>query len=125
MILGHGIDLVDIARIGKLVANAAFVRKIYTPAEQSYCMDRADSAACYAARFAAKEAVAKALGTGIGAHASWLDIEVRNDRVGAPSVTLSGAAARRAHEMGVERWHVSFTHDGGMAMASVLAEKAG
>lgn len=122
MIIGHGIDLVEIARIAKLVENPAFVRKIYTPAEQAYCSGRVDAAACYAARFAAKEAVSKALGTGIGAHASWLDIDVQNDASGAPRATLGGAAARRACELGVLRLRLSLAHDGGMAMASVLAE---
>lgn len=122
MIRGHGIDIVEIARIAGLVETPAFIRKIFTPAEQAYCSGRADAAACYAARFAAKEAVAKALGSGIGAHAAWLDIEVRNDPLGAPSVALHGAAARRANELGIVRWHMSLAHDGGLATASVLAE---
>lgn len=122
MILGHGIDLVEIARIAQLVETPAFVRKIYTPGEQAYCSGRAHAAASYAARFAAKEAVAKALGTGIGAGAAWQDIEIRHDEKGAPRIALGGAAARRAVELGVVRWHVSLSHDGGLAMASVLAE---
>lgn len=122
MILGHGIDLVDIARMCRLVEKEAFIRKVFTEKERAYCSARADAASSYAARYAAKEAVAKALGTGIGAQCALLDVEVAVGEQGEPVLLLSGNARRTADQKGVARWHASLSHDGGIAMASVIAE---
>lgn len=122
MIVGHGIDLVEIARMRRLVENDHFIRKVFTERERAYCSARADAASSYAVRYAAKEAVAKALGAGIGAHCALLDVEVAVGEQGEPVLLLSGNARRTADQMGIARWHASLSHDGGIAMASVMGE---
>ncbi|MDX2074343.1 MAG: holo-ACP synthase [Alphaproteobacteria bacterium] len=94
MILGTGIDMVDITRIEKLL-DEKFIARIFTKNEQATCDGRAQRAASYAKRFAAKEATAKALGTGIGADAFFSEIEVTNDERGAPAIILHGSALAR------------------------------
>lgn len=122
MIVGLGIDLVEIARMRRLVESEAFLRKVFTEKERAYCAARAESASSFAVRYAAKEAVAKALGTGIGVHCALLDVEVAIGERGEPVLLLSGNARRTADQKGIARWHASMTHDGGIAMASVIAE---
>ncbi len=122
MIVGHGIDVVEIARMRRLIEKESFLRKVFTDREREYCAPRADAAASYAARYAAKEAVAKALGTGIGAQCSLLDVEVTSGTHGEPALRLWGSAGETAAQKGVARWHVSLSHDAGAAMASVIAE---
>ena len=114
-----GVDLVEICRIAKLVERHGerFIGRVFTPGEVADCGGRAES---LAARWAAKEAVAKALGTGIGAM-SWQEIEVLRGETGCPSVQLHGRAAALAAERGLVRWALSLAHDGGMALAFVLA----
>jgi holo-[acyl-carrier protein] synthase len=102
-----------------------FTERCFTEGERAY----ADASAAvrgerYAARFAAKEAVLKALGTGLREGIDWQDIEVLRDAAGAPSLEISGAAAVLAATRGIRRWFVSLSHAGGMAMASVIAEGA-
>ncbi len=123
-IVAHGVDLVDIARIeAMLVAlGERFTTRCFTEDERTY----ADSAARtraerYAARFACKEAVLKALGTGWREGISWRHIEVRRTPSGQPQVTLSGRCAELADEMGIGGWHVSLSHTRDNAMASVIA----
>ena len=126
MILGLGIDVVEVGRIRRLVGDGAragtaerFLRRCFTEGERRYCDARADRATPYAARFAAKEAAAKALGAPRGIH--WTDVEVERED-GAPRLRLSGVAERAARERGVARVHLSLTHDGGVAAAVVVLE---
>jgi holo-[acyl-carrier protein] synthase len=126
VILGLGLDLVDIARMARILdgppAHAErFVARVFTPGERAYCDARVDRPTRYAARFAAKEAALKALGAPVGLRLQELEV-VRGD--GAPALVLSGAAAEAARRLGVARLHLSITHDGGTAAAVVVAEGA-
>ena len=115
MIVGVGIDVVDVARFGATLDRAPALRdRLFTAAEQRLPL------ASLAARFAAKEAVAKALGAPVGLH--WTDAEVHTDHAGRPQVTDTGTVAARAAELGVRTWHVSLSHDAGIASAVVVAE---
>lgn len=117
--LACGVDFILVVRIEETVERfgARFLNRVFTPAEQRYCAGRASS---FAARWAAKEAVAKALGVGIG-DVMWREIEVVNDSRGAPSIALHGAAAMLAQTRGLHQWAVSLTHDDGRAVAMVVA----
>ncbi|PUU95420.1 MAG: holo-acyl-carrier protein synthase [Halanaerobium sp.] len=125
MILGTGIDLVKNSRIKDLIEKYEdrFLKKIYTEAEISYCQQKINSAPSFAARFAAKEAVLKALGTGMRNN-SWQDIEVLNDRLGKPEVKLSGSTAVRAQELGVSSIFISISHEKDFSIAQVVMEGA-
>jgi holo-[acyl-carrier protein] synthase len=124
---GIGIDAVDIDRFRKVLGRRpSLAVRLFTEAERADAADRGDPAQHLAARFAAKEAVMKALGIGIGGFAL-RDVEVVRGagigaRRGAPSLLLSHRAAELAAERGVRRWHVSLTHTDRLAMAMVLAE---
>ena len=124
MIVGTGIDLVEIERIEKTVDRYGerFLDRVYTSAEQAYCMRKRRSAESLAARFAAKEAGAKALGTGISFGVSWLEIEVVRESRGRPALLFHGRAAEIAGRLGVMRAALSITHTGDVAMASVVLE---
>jgi holo-[acyl-carrier protein] synthase len=117
-----GLDLVEIERVEATVDRFGdrFLRRIYTEAELAICNGRSSS---LAARFAAKEAVAKALGTGIWrCGIEWTDIEILNDPVSRePHLVLHGAAATRAGELGVSEWSVSLTHARDSAVAFTVA----
>ena len=117
--LAVGVDLVEIRRIAALVEQHGerFTGRVFTPGEVADCGGRAES---LAARWAAKEAVAKALGTGIGA-VGWQEIEVMRGESGCPAVILHGRAATLAVDRGLTRWALSLTHDGGLALAFVVA----
>jgi len=117
--LSVGVDLVEIRRIAALMAQHGerFTGRVFTPGEVADCGGRAES---LAARWAAKEAVAKALGTGIGA-VGWQEIEVVRGESGCPAVILHGRAAALAAARGLTRWALSLAHDGGMALAFVVA----
>ena len=117
--LAVGVDLVEVRRIAELVERHGerFIGRVFTPGEVADCGGRVES---LAARWAAKEAVAKALGTGIGA-ISWQEIEVLRGESGCPSVQLHGRAATLATERRLARWALSLAHDGGMALAFVVA----
>ena len=115
MIVGVGIDVVDVARFGDTLERTPAMRaRLFTAIELERPL------ASLAARFAAKEALAKALGAPAGLH--WLDAEVRTDAAGRPSLTLSGSVAQRATELGVGSVHVSLSHDAGIASAVVVLE---
>lgn len=115
MIIGVGIDVVDVERFGQtLDRTPAMLERLFTKSERSRPL------ASLAARFAAKEALAKALGAPTGLH--WIDAEVRADDTGRPSMALSGTVARRAAELGTTRVHVSLSHDAGIASAVVVLE---
>lgn len=121
-----GIDMVEIERIGRAIENDAFVRRIYTPREIEYCESRgAARASSYAARFSAKEAVSKALGTGISQGVSFQDIEVVNDDDGKPRVMLRGEAEKRYRMLGGIAMDVSLTHcrDYAAAYAVIQTER--
>ncbi|MBX3464854.1 MAG: holo-ACP synthase [Planctomycetes bacterium] len=124
MIVAVGVDSVAIARIEGLLqrGGARFVARILTADEQSYCLARSRPAESIAARFCAKEAVMKCLGTGWAEGIGFRQIEVRRDAAGAVQVVLSGTAAAVAARRGIRRWHASLTHTGDTATAFVLAE---
>lgn len=119
MALAAGTDLVQIERIAAAVDRHGerFLQRVFTPGELVDCAGRPDS---LAARWAAKEAAAKALGTGIGAVA-FQEIEVVRDGAGRPTLRLTGAAAALAAVRGLTDWAVSLAHDGGFALAFVVA----
>ncbi len=124
--LSVGTDLVEVARVARVIARhgARFLRRVFTPAELAACGVDEPGAALrvesLAARWAAKEAAAKALGTGIG-HVTWLEIEVLQNGDGCPSLRLHGRAGALAAEKGLTRWALSLAHDGGLALAFVVA----
>jgi holo-[acyl-carrier protein] synthase len=124
MMVGLGTDLIEIARIGASVARFGerFLERVYTPGELAYCMGKKLSAESLAARFAAKEAAAKALGTGISRGVSWLELEVTRVPGEAPQMQFHGRAAERAARLGVRRISVSLTHGREQAMAVVILE---
>ncbi len=115
MIIGVGTDVVDVARLGRSLARApALAARLFTPAERGLPLSS------LAARVAAKEAVAKALGAPPGL--SWQDAEVRRGEHGRPHLTVAGGAGALADRLGVRRWHLALSHDGGVAIAFVVAE---
>jgi holo-[acyl-carrier protein] synthase len=122
-ILGTGIDVVEVARISAAIDRhgETFLARLFTPAERAYCDGQAVPARHYAARFAAKEAVAKALGTGIGQHAAWLDLNITRSASGAPEVELSGAAQAYAASRGIGKIQISLTHARDYAAATAIA----
>jgi holo-[acyl-carrier protein] synthase len=124
MILGSGIDLAEIPRIERSIERygSRFLNRVYTPAEQAYCLRKRKSAESFAARFAAKEAGAKALGTGISFGVNWLEIEVVREPSGRPTLKFHGRAAQIAAHLGVRHAALSLTHTGQLAMASVVLE---
>ncbi|MBK8822536.1 MAG: holo-ACP synthase [Anaerolineales bacterium] len=119
MKLATGVDLVDISRIRDAIERhgVRFIARIFTEVEQRECNDRFSS---LAARFAAKEAAAKALGCGIG-DVGWLDIEVRGDENHAPHLYLHGEGERLAKKLGLSDWSVSLSHTETQAIAFVVA----
>ncbi len=121
-IICHGIDLVPVARIAKMVAdhNDRFLERCFTPAERAYNADSRRYHEHLAARFAAKEAVMKALGTGLADGICWTDIEVVRGAAGQPGLQLSGKAAIVAATLGIHHWVFSLTHTDELAMASVI-----
>jgi holo-[acyl-carrier protein] synthase len=125
MIVGSGIDLVEVARIQHTVERygTRFLNRIFTPAEQDYCLRKRAAAESFAARFAAKEATAKALGTGISHGVHWLEIEVVREPSGKPGIAFHGNAARIASGLSVARAALSLTHTVALAMASVVLER--
>jgi holo-[acyl-carrier protein] synthase len=115
VIVGIGVDLVDIARMDEALRRTpALASRLFTEGERS--RTPASLAAC----FAAKEAVAKALGGPAGLR--WADVEVVHDQAGRPELAVRGTVADAAGRLGVRRWHVSLTHDAGVSVAFVVAE---
>jgi holo-[acyl-carrier protein] synthase len=127
MIVAIGTDAVEVERIRRAVDHPQwgerFRLRVFTDGEIAYCLKRARYAESFAARFAAKEAVMKALGTGYGRGVWWRDIEVVRTS-GRPQVVLHGGALARAHTIAATRWHLSLTHTAGQALAHVVAESA-
>jgi holo-[acyl-carrier protein] synthase len=122
-VIGIGIDVVEVERITSAIERYGplFLNRLFTARERQYCDSHAQPPLHYAARFAAKEAVAKALGTGIGEHVGWLDLEIVNDTHGAPKLVLSGAAASFAKNLGISEIQISLTHARQYAAANALA----
>jgi holo-[acyl-carrier protein] synthase len=120
-VIGVGIDTVEVPRFRKVAARTpGIIDRLFTDAERAYCERRKDPTERYAARFAAKEAVMKALGVGVGA-CKWREIEVVRARSGQPSVSLSGGAAALAERKGVTGWRLSLTHTATVAEAVAVA----
>ncbi|MCQ2381057.1 MAG: holo-ACP synthase [Acidaminococcaceae bacterium] len=122
MIGGIGCDLCAIERMEKAVAKKGFLERVFTVQEQEYCEKRlAHKYASLAGRFAAKEAVLKAFGTGLRG-GKLQEIEVVTDKFGKPSIRLFGYFQKLAEQLGVVNWHLSLTHEQGYAAAFVVME---
>lgn len=123
-ILGIGLDAIETARIDKLISSKgeSFSLRVFTEAEIAYCESKKNRSQHYAARFAAKEAFMKALGTGKQLGISWREIEVDNDELGKPGIRLSGRALEIAQKKGITAIHLSLTHLKEMAIAVVVLE---
>ncbi len=124
MIVGTGIDIAEVDRITAAIARHgdAFLKRIFTRAEIAYCERHKSKFERYAARFAAKEAAMKALGTGWRKGVRWVDIEVARQPGGRPSLQLSGEARKFADALGVTTISLSLTHSGNTALAQVIFE---
>lgn len=121
-IVGIGLDLVNIARVEAIARRwqDRFLQRVYTEDERRASFGRAWPYASLAGRFAAKEAMLKALGTGWSAGVSWQDIQVLNEDGGRPVATVRGRTGVLAQQAGVTRIHVSLSHDGDYAIAEVI-----
>ena len=127
MIIGVGVDLVEISRVRSMIASQGdrVLRRLFTESERRYCQDMANPARHYAVRVAAKEATFKALsGTDEARGIGWLEMEVELDVIGRPSLRLHGRASARAKELGVSRTWISLTHGDDLATAFVVLESA-
>ena len=126
MLLGTGVDLVEVPRIARSIERFGnhFLARVFTPAEIAYCQLKRNAAESFAARFAAKEAGAKALGTGIQYGVSWKELEVRRLPGGRPTLHFSGRASEFAQKLGVRHIALSLTHTREHAMAIVSLEGA-
>ena len=124
MIVGSGVDLAEVPRIRASIERygARFIQRIYTPAEIAYVERKANKYERYAARFAAKEAGMKAIGTGWRRGVRWRDFEVANLPSGKPTLKLSGVAAQFAERLGVRNIALSMTHTAETAFAQVILE---
>jgi len=124
MIVGTGIDIAEVPRIRQSIERFGdrFLQRIYTPGEIRYCDSKANRAERYAARFAAKEAAMKALGTGWNHGVRWRDCEVVRQPGGRPSIAFHGKAAEFAARLGVKNAALSLTHTAEQAMAQVILE---
>ncbi|WP_337799434.1 holo-ACP synthase [Phascolarctobacterium succinatutens] len=122
MIVGIGCDIIEIERIARAIKSESFIRRVFTAEEAAYCQRRGQQAAAsFAARFAAKEAVLKALGTGLR-EGSLQEIAVDNDGLGKPLVQLSGHFAMLAKQLGVKNIQISLSHSRDFAVAYVIME---
>lgn len=119
--LSVGVDIIEVSRIARALHRFGdrFLHRIYTPAEIAYCRGRIPE---LAARFSAKEAISKALGTGLMG-ISWSEMEILADRRGKPTVTLYGRAQKRARDLGLDTWAVSLSHSDEHAIAMVVATR--
>jgi holo-[acyl-carrier protein] synthase len=126
MVVGIGVDMVEVARIEKAISRhgARFIRRIYWPQEAAYCEQAGHNFQRYATRFAAKEAARKAIGAATPVRAlDWHDVEIISSTEGAPQLEFHGRAAELAGELGITRAHVSLSHTAEMAIAIVVLEK--
>lgn len=120
--LAHGIDIVEVSRVADLISRhrERSLERLFTEAERAYCIGRAREIEHLAARFAAKEAALKALGTGWAQGLGWTDIEVTRQPSGKPGLVLHGRAAEVAAELGITAWLISMSHTESTAIASVI-----
>lgn len=123
MIVGIGIDIVDLADFAGRLQQPGFIRKVFSAAEIELCEQYAAPAEHYAGKFAAKEATMKALGAGIRQGVWFTQIEVLNETSGRPFVRLQGAGARRAEALGAGTIHATLSHTLGLAVAVVILER--
>ena len=125
MIVGLGVDVVEVRRIREALQHQGerFIRRVYTEGEQAFCEARQDPAPHYAVRFAAKEALFKALGTGWAKGVRWQDVEVLRREQDAPILVLSQAAEKHSQELGTRSIHLSLSHSADSALAVVILEK--
>jgi holo-[acyl-carrier protein] synthase len=124
MVLGLGTDLIETGRVQQSINRFGdrFLERIFSPGEIAYCKRKKNAAESFAARFAAKEAGAKALGTGISRGVTWKEFEVKREASGRPSLHLSGRAAELAEAIGIGRIQLSLTHSREFALAVVVVE---
>ena len=124
MIVGTGVDLAEVDRIQRSIERYGekFIKRIFTPGEIAYVERKANKFERYAARFAAKEAGMKAIGTGWRHGVTWQDFEVANLRTGKPTLLFHGVAARYAERLGVKNVALSITHTAALGMAHVILE---
>lgn len=125
MILGTGVDIVSVGRVRGILdrQRTRFIERVFSPGEQRYCNAHRDPAPHYAVRFAAKEALLKALGTGWSSGIRWADVEVCREEGKAPVIRLHDEAARIAARMEVRTIHVSLSHSDENAVATVVLER--
>lgn len=123
-VVGLGTDLARCSRFRRLLEEGrqGVIARLFTAGEQAYCRAKKDPAPHFAARFAAKEAFLKALGLGLRGGLSWQDVEVVRDALGRPSLQLAGQAAHLQHERKISAVHLSYSHDGDYAVATVVLE---
>lgn len=122
-LIGTGIDIVETVRLASAIERHGdrFLARIFTGGEVQYCGAMKSPGPFYAARFAAKEAIAKAFGTGIGAQLGWLDIDIRRKATGEPFVVLSGTGADTARRLGIATLRLTMSHTDHYAVAHALA----
>lgn len=124
MIIGLGVDIAEVYRIEAAIGRhgQAFLDRVFTPGEIAYCEKHKNKFERYAARFAAKEAAMKALGTGWASGVRWVDLEVARETSGKPTMKLHGRAREIAEAMGTKHISLSMTHSGHTAFAQVIFE---
>jgi len=123
MVIGVGVDVVDVERFRASLERTPTMReRIFTPAELAHVATKFDPVLSLAARFAAREAVMKAMGLGLGAF-GFHEASVRVDDAGAPHLIITGQAAEHAQQRAIDTWHLSLAHDGGVATAMVVASR--
>lgn len=124
MIVGIGVDLVDIDRVDSMLRRhpERALSRLFTATERQYCLGSKSPAESFAARFAAKEALFKALGTGWTSGVSWQEVEVQRELIGAPGIVLYGSTRQYAIALGVRNIHLSLTHSRSVACAYVILE---
>jgi holo-[acyl-carrier protein] synthase len=124
LIVGLGLDIAEIDRIEAAIGRhgAPILERLFTPGEVAYCERHKNKFERYAARFAAKEAAMKALGTGWSHGVRWRDIEVTREPSGKPTLRLGGVARQVADRLGVKNISISITHSGNLALAQVIFE---
>ena len=125
-IVGLGTDVVDVRRFRKFISEgkSTLLERLFTPGERGYAQTKKDPAPHLAARFAAKEACLKAFGLGLREGLSWQDLEVVPDSLGRPDLVLNGRAQEIAAQRAVTSVHLSYSHDGDYAVATVVLEKS-
>jgi len=124
MVVGSGIDITEVARIAQSIDRFGerFLNRVFTPAEIAYCQSKKNSVERFAARFAAKEAAMKAIGTGLRRGVTWHDVEVSREASGKPILLFHGMAAEFAKKLGMKNAALSLTHTKETAMAMVILE---